>query len=72
MKKNTNPKVPRGWVTPEEGAQLIDANAATLRLWCGLGYLGEKVGPGRGRWRIRIEDLKRVVGAEWVRETVGE
>lgn len=67
-KRDTRPRV-RDWMTPAEAAELVGVQAVTVRKWCERGLLGSKCGPGIGRYRIRLDDLKRVAGEEWCRES---
>ena len=61
----------RNWMTPAEAAELVGVAPVTVRKWCERGLLGSKCGPGVGRYRIRLDDLKRVAGEEWCRDVCG-
>lgn len=69
--KSAAPPRARDWLTPVEAAELVGVGAGTVRKWCERGLLGSKCGPGRGRYRIRLDDLKRVAGEEWCRDGRG-
>ena len=61
----------RKWMTPAEAAVMVGVQTQTVRKWCTRGLLGSKCGPGRGRYRIFLEDLKRVAGEQWCNGTRG-
>lgn len=61
----------RAWLEPAEAAGIVGLRPVTIRKWCEAGLLGSKCGPGRGRWRIRLDDLKRVAGEEWCHDVPG-